>query len=47
MELILKAIWYGIILNPYFIIVFIGNLIGVLYVSKINNAYKSRSKKRK
>lgn len=47
MELILKAIWYGIILNPYFIIVFIGNLIGVLYIRKINKNYESRKKKRK
>lgn len=40
--IIIKAIFYGLILNPYFITVFVGNLIGVLYIRRVNRKYEIR-----
>lgn len=40
--IIIKAILYGIILNPYFMVVFLGCLGGCMYISRVNNKYKQR-----
>lgn len=43
--IIFEAILYGIILNPYFITVFLGCLAGCVYINRVNKAYKIRKGK--